>query len=146
MPVRVFSFRDPESSKLSRIIRPFNLYSSNDCSSRTDMAESNQLVQSSLLPLSQSFHSTVMKIFHPSRDSESSSMIGDFPSEEDSLYQTGDQNSCSGFHSPVRERRSISLLLQAEQKRRPAASWGSSCWRRDDLTNGCSKGRERHFL
>jgi hypothetical protein len=38
-------------------------------------------------------------------------MIGDFPSEEDSLNQTGDQNSCSGFHSPARERGSISLLL-----------------------------------
>src|SRR6266851_8043358 len=111
MPVRVLSFRDPKSSKLSRIIRPFNLYSSNDCSSRTNMAESNQLVQSPLLPLSQCFHPTVLEIFHPPRDSESSSMIGDFSSEEDSLNQTGDQNSCSGFHSPARERGSISLLL-----------------------------------
>ncbi len=79
------------------------------------MAESNEFVQSSFLSFSEGLHLAVREVFHPSRDSKSSSMIGHLSSEEDALDQTCNQDSCSGFHSLTQELRSISLLLQKER-------------------------------
>jgi len=76
------------------------------------VAESDQFVQTSFLSFSDRLHLAVREISHPSGDSKSSSKVGHLSSEEDTLYQTCNQDSCSGIHSLKQELRSISLLLQ----------------------------------